>query len=202
MERHTKKGVVLMIAGLLLIAAALAFAVYNVWDARRAGGESEAIVQELEQTIIQQATQSQAPSDEPPAELEHETAEIDGNIYAGILEIPALGLRLPIMDDWSMPKLKHAPCVYTGWYTSDDFVIAGHNYVTHFGGLRRLKPNDDIYFTTVDGDVYHYAVDYFETLGGTEIERMREKTIWDLTLFTCTIGGQSRFAVRCIRLTE
>ena len=42
---------------------------------------------------------------------------------------------------------------------------------------------------------------------GREIERLRPTAVkemtsgdWDLTLFTCTVGGQSRVTVRCEKL--
>lgn len=204
MKRKAKKGTLLMVAGLLLIAAALAVLLYNVWDGRRAGAESENVAQVLEQVIAEHRNHSPemppVPDEEASPEPEYELVEIDGNLYAGVLEIPVLGLKLPVMESWSMPKLRLAPCVYSGWYTSDDFVIAAHNYLSHFGSLHRLRPNDEVYFTAVDGTVFHYVVDYFETLDGSEIDRMRDKTIWDMTLFTCTTSGRSRYAVRCVRL--
>ena len=38
-----------------------------------------------------------------------------------------------------------------------------------------------------------------EVLAPTDIEGM-ESGDWDLTMFTCTIGGKSRVTVRCDRL--
>lgn len=41
-----------------------------------------------------------------------------------------------------------------------------------------------------------------EVLQPTQIEKMTVKSSgddWDLTLFTCTTGGQARYALRCVR---
>ncbi|MGE4277907.1 MAG: sortase, partial [Lawsonibacter sp.] len=123
---------------------------------------------------------------------------VEGEDYIGVLDIPALGLSLPVMDNWSDPKLKKAPCRYSGSFLTDDMIIAGHNYKRHFGPLNQLRQGDLITFTDVDGFVYHYQVVAVETLEGTDIEGMKSGN-WDLTLFTCTYGGRSRVTVRCER---
>ena len=74
-------------------------------------------------------------------------------------------------------------------------IICAHNYVTHFGRLRNLLPGDQVIFTDIDGDEFYYTVAEMDTLPGTAVEEM-ESGDWDLTLFTCTMGGQSRVTVR------
>ena len=54
-----------------------------------------------------------------------------------------------------------------------------------------------MYFTTVKGKTYHYQVSNREIVKPTALEEMITGDDWDLTLFTCTIGGQARCAVRC-----
>ena len=48
----------------------------------------------------------------------------------------------------------------------------------------------------LDGNVFSYAVSSLETLSSYAISDMTSGD-WDLTLFTCTVGGQSRLAIRC-----
>ena len=50
-----KKGLVLILGGLLLIAAAALLSVYNVWDADRAGTASQAALKNLDQQIPEPA---------------------------------------------------------------------------------------------------------------------------------------------------
>jgi sortase A len=75
-------------------------------------------------------------------------------------------------------------------------VIAAHNYKTHFGRLRELQLGDEIQFTDVDGNKFLYTVEELEILSPTAVEEMTDSG-WALTLFTCTIGGKTRVAVRC-----
>ena len=75
-------------------------------------------------------------------------------------------------------------------------MIAAHNYSGHFGNINKLVSDDVIRFIDLSGNVYVYQVDELITIDGKNIEEMINGD-WDLTLFTCTLGGQSRVTVRC-----
>ena len=124
---------------------------------------------------------------------------IDNHGYIGVLDIPALNISLPIMTDWSYPKLRIVPNRYLGSVYTDDMIIAGHNYRTHFGSLKLLSSGDRISFTDMDGNVFDYQVVEIEVLKGTDVQLMEDGD-WDLTLFTCTIGGENRTTVRAVRI--
>ncbi|EJX03858.1 Peptidase C60, sortase A and B [gut metagenome] len=112
------------------------------------------------------------------------------------MEIPALELSLPIISEWNDIRLKQAPCRYQGSVYLDNLIIAGHNYKKHFGGLKNLQTGDTITFTDMDEHCFSYTVTAVEELDRTAIEAMKSGD-WDLTLFTCTIGGKKRVTVRC-----
>ena len=194
-------------AGLLLIAAALALAAYNVIDAQRAARSAAQALEALSQTTAVSATDpEQASADDAPAyladpEMPMPTVSFDGNDYIGRVDVPSLGLSLPVISEWSYPRLKIAPCRYTGSAYLDNLIIAAHNYSSHFGNLNRLNNGDTVTFTDVDGNQFTYAVSRIEDLPGTAIEEMQAGE-WDLTLFTCTLGGRSRVTVRCERTAD
>lgn len=123
---------------------------------------------------------------------------IDDREYIGVLSIPALGRELPVISSWDYPGLRVAPCRYTGSAYTDDLVIATHNYASHFGRLRELSQGDSIRFTDTDGNVFDYVVSELEILEPYAVSQMTEGD-WDLTLFTCTPGGQYRVTLRCNR---
>ena len=195
---------VMLGAGLLLIAAALALAAYNVIDAQRAARSAAQALEALSQTTaVSAAEPEEASADDAPAyladpEMPMPTVSFDGNDYIGRVDIPSLGLSLPVISEWSYPRLKIAPCRYTGSAYLDNLIIAAHNYSSHFGNLNRLNTGDTVMFTDVDGNQFTYAVSLIEDLPGTAIEEMQAGE-WDLTLFTCTLGGRSRVTVRCER---
>ena len=79
-------------------------------------------------------------------------------------------------------------------------MIAAHNYRSHFGRLSALVQGDTVRFTDVDGNLFLYEVVVLEILEPDETEAMIAG-VYDLSLFTCTAGGASRFTVRCKRLS-
>jgi sortase A len=128
--------------------------------------------------------------------MEMPTMEVDGHLYVGRVDIPALDLSLPVMNEWSYGNLKIAPCRYSGSVYLGNMVIAAHNYKSHFGTIKNLKAGDQVTFTDVDGNVFDYQVTEVEQLSPTQVKAM-EDSGYPLTLFTCTVGGSYRVAVRC-----
>lgn len=177
--------------GLLLIAAALFLCAYNLWDSNRAAASVQGVLAAMPNT----AAAPEEPFKEETAEMP--TIMIDGNEYIGTLDFPTLGLTLPVMASWDYDKLKAAPCRYAGT-TAGNLVIAGHNYRSHFGRLDNLQPGDTVTFTDVEGTVFAYTVAETEVLQPTAIKEMTGGD-WDLTLFTCTLSGQTRLTVRCLK---
>lgn len=198
---NRRTGTFFMGAGLLLVAAALFLTVYNLWDERRA---ADTVAQTLAE--ITPLVEQPEPPEEDSGELipdyqldprmERPTVQAGGVDYIGKLDIPALGLSLPVISQWSYSNLKIAPCRYEGATYQDHLIIAGHNYRAHFAALKNLLPGDLVQFTDVDGNIFSYSVEAIEILGKVDVEEM-EAGDWDLTLFTCTTGGKSRVAVRC-----
>lgn len=190
---RSKRSIFLLVIGALCLLGALGLTGYNVWDEQRA---SRSVVESAEQlsTVIQ----PKAESDQlllPQEQAVMPTVPLDGNNYIGVLEIPTLELSLPILDECTDSLLKVAPCRYAG-NLYDGLIIAGHNYVSHFKKLSQLAPGDAVRFTDVDGNVWEYTVTTTEIISGYDVEGMEEGD-WDLTLFTCTYGGQDRVTVRC-----
>ncbi len=188
-----KRTIFFLTAGVLCIAAALSLTLYNVWDEQRAEVTVAESVTLVEQNIQVQPEEQQLIV--PESKLTMDSVAVDGNNYVGVLEIPAVNLKLPVLKDWSESLLRLAPCLYEG-NLYDGMIVAGHNYRSHFGPITRLVPGDVIHFTDVDGNVWTYTVVTTEIIAGSDVEGM-EAGNWDLTLFTCTFGGQERFTVRC-----
>lgn len=206
MKTMRKKSAICTVIGCLLLAAALGITIYNILDNRRAGMAVKATAERLEE-IIPRNTPDDAEQTMPVAEedipdyvlnpeMDMPVIQVDGYDYIGTLELPSLGLTLPVMSDWDYPRLKIAPCRYAGSAYQGDLVIAAHNYTNHFGTLKNLKIGDRITFTDSDGNIFSYSVAEIETLDPYAVEDMRSGD-WALTLFTCTVGGQSRVTVRC-----
>lgn len=202
--------------GTVLLLSALFLVVYNGYVDRKSGETASSVLDELKEdipeyteTVTTMATGESydiyeilGATTTEPVVPEMETVELDGNVYIGYISIPELEVELPVMQDWSYPKLKIAPCRYQGSIYTDDMILCAHNYNTHFGRIKNLHTDSAIVFTEVGGKEHKYTVVNIEELPGTAVEDMKfgNADDWDLTLFTCTIGGQSRVTVRALRM--
>ena len=189
-------GGICIFLGVVCLVGAMGFLAYNLWENKNAEAVSQGFLENVQSIIEEPQPEILAPdeTEEMPAEMA--TVEVDGYDCIGILSVPVLELELPVLTDWSYAKLKKAPCHYYGSYYETDFVIAAHNYASHFGRLSELQPKDLILFTDVSGNVYCYEVALLETLPANATEDMITSG-FDLSLYTCTPGGASRVTVRC-----
>lgn len=196
-----KKGTNICIRlGVLLLAAAVLLSGYNLIQRSSAAKSSSEIFDRLDK-MLSQVSEDELPNYVLDPEMDMPVKEIDGVNYIGVLQIPSLGLNLPIAENWSYSQLMKSPCRYFGTAYKSNFVIAAHNYPTHFGNLKKLHEGDSVIFTDMDGNGFNYEVAELETLLPTDVEEMKGGD-WDLTLFTCTIGGRTRVTVRCVAVAE
>lgn len=190
-----------MLLGAVLLLAALSLLLWNQREDRQAEiSVSQILPQVVEQIETPSTDEPDHTEDRPvypdPYDPAMTEVEIDGYAYVGYLSIPAAELELPVMSEWDYARLKISPCRYAGSTKTSDLVICAHNYTRHFGPIKDLMPGDAVYFTDMDGMVWEYAVAATEILPPADITEMTAGD-YDLTLFTCTYGGQSRVTVRC-----
>ena len=196
-------GVICIFLGVVCILSSVGFVVYNRWEDQNAEGIAKDLLEDVQSIMDEKQPEQPLPADtvnlpDDPEKMPTEmaTVKVDGYDCIGVLSVPVLDLELPVLTDWSYAKLKKAPCHYYGTYYEKDFVIAAHNYQSHFGKLSELQPKDLILFTDVSGTVYCYEVVLLETLPGNATEEMITSG-FALSLYTCTPGGASRVTVRC-----
>ena len=192
--------------GLLCLLAAAGVAAYNHWEERIGEQTAQTMLQDLQirmeyataETLAQPPLEDETfqASVPKPAVLQMQTVQMADGECIGILSIPVLELELPVLTDWSYEKLKKAPCHYYGSCYESDFVIAAHNYTSHFGRLTQLQAGDLVLFTDVAGQTHYYEVVLLETLPPTATEEMITSG-FALSLYTCTPGGSNRVTVRC-----
>jgi sortase A len=196
--------------GTALLLAALFLVLHNVAEDKKGGEQAELLLDDLKQEIPEEPepeTIQTAENYDLYAEYETETVpemettQINGNAYIGYIAIPALDVELPVLSEWSYPNLKLSPCRYVGNLYAGDLVLCAHNYSSHFGRIHELNSGDEIIFTDVKGKQYDYNVIGIEQHPGTAVEDIKfgNADDWDLTLFTCTLDGQSRVTVRAAR---
>lgn len=186
-------GVFCIILGFCCFLSAIGLVVYNRIEEQTAENSSDILLQDVQKQI---AVQGDVQTSEKVLEQEMPVMQVDGYDCIGVLSIPVLALELPVLTDWSYAKLKIAPCHYFGTYHDANFVIAAHNYPSHFGRLSELQADDLIVFTDMNGEHYCYEVVLLETLPPNATKEMITSG-FGLSLYTCTPGGGNRVTVRC-----
>ncbi len=198
------------IIGIMLLISALSLCVYNIHEDQKGGEQAQLILEEIKAEIPESTETATEKKYDLFSEYETEPVfteaviAIDDAIYIGVICIPDLGIELPVMNEWSYPNLKIAPCRYKGSYLDHNMIIAAHNYRSHFGRIGELNSGSKIIFTDITGKDYIYEVNNIENINGTDIEAMDfgSAESWDLTLFTCTLSGQSRVTIRANQVEE
>ena len=189
-------GGICVFLGVVCILSAIGLIAYNRWEDDSAEEIAQELLEDVKSIIDEPQPELPLPDDPEKIPAEMATVEVGGYDCIGILSVPVLEVELPVLTDWSYTKLKKAPCHYYGSYYEKDFVIAAHNYQTHFGRLSQLQAGDIVVFTDVNGVAYCYEVVLLETLPKEATEEMITSG-FDLSLYTCTPGGAGRVTVRC-----
>ena len=192
--------------GKVCLLSALLLHLYNIYDNMNQDQNQKQILEQyIQETNHQQDTSFiQIPDYQLNPEMEMPEVSIPGLEEAGcigIIEIPSINIKLPVLSTWSYSLLKKAPCRYTGSIYLDNMVIAAHNSEAHFKKISNLQKGDIVTFTDAVGNVFTYSVAGIELLKPDEVDNMTNGQ-WPLTLFTCTYGGASRVTVRCEKNTE
>ena len=198
-----KTGIAIIAVGAVLILSALLLLLYNRYEDAHAGQEAESLLASVEAAISAQemAAPNKPESTEAlslPLDPEMPVVTLGGYEYVGYVEIPTLGLKLPVMAEWDYTRLQIAPCRQFGSSRTDNLVIAAHNYDTHFGKLKELSKGDTVIFTDMEGIVSTYCIEKLETLSPDAVDTVLNSG-YDLVLYTCTKGGKTRVTVFCDR---
>ena len=195
-RKRLRRGLVAV--GAVLLTAAAALAGRNLWEQRQAADSAAHLL-----TLAQERLGEGEPAPEPPAAGGNAgTAAPDplaGYAIDGILSIPALGLELPVLADYSDPLLKLSPCVYEREGEGGRMVSAGHNYRSHFGRLEQLAVGETLTYTPLEGEETRFAVTAVTQIAQDDRPGLEEGE-WDLTLLTCNLDMSRRILVRLDRL--
>lgn len=199
----------LTVLGVLCLIGAAGFNYYNEWESDNAGERSEQLLEELlEIDSLQTLPPSESDDSIPPSEEDSgedcvgiqsgKSAVVQGLPLCGYIEIDSIGVRLPVIAEYSESNLAFAPCKYMPEGEDDGrLVIAAHNYTRHFARLGSVSTGDRVRFTNVDGKVYNFAVSEVCVINSDDFSALQEGN-WSLAMFTCNFSGQMRILVRCV----
>ncbi len=136
-----------------------------------------------------------------PSEEEETTKMYKGFPMVGTIEIPAINLSCPILQEASAEAIEVAVAVYDGPGLNKigNTTIVGHNYRdgTFFSNNKKLVEGDKVHITDSTGQKITYSIYKIVTTtpeDSTYLERDTEGKR-EITLLTCTDDTQSRLLV-------
>jgi len=199
-----------LFAALCITAGIVIMAVPFYWHFRGAW-ETEKLMQKFEQNI---GTDEEAGGDEDENEAEQTAADkekaalLSGKNVIGIIEIPSLGIRYPVMEGTGSAVLNAGIGHITetaGIGEAGNCVLCGHNgsrYGTFFTPLNKIRAGDGVSVTDKTGAVYLYEVTETFVTDPYDNSIKAQPDGQELTLFTCADRGTMRFVVKCSPKTE
>lgn len=194
MNKRQKRGMFLLVLGLLLVLAALGIHIAQEMEDRRAGQTAAMLLEQLDNKSLP-IIGTQSGNREESADPAMPEKKYMNYTLIGSISVPSVGIRLPVLDGWSEEMLKVAPCRYMGSISGGNMIIMGHNYKSHFTPLQSVSVGAVVTFENVLGISYQYRVAKIEKLHRDDGEKLASD--YPLTIFTCTPGGIERFVVRC-----
>ena len=211
MDRR-RAGMILLILGAVLVLAAAVRLGLHAREAEQAGQAAQEALAVIRQTEPSAQTEMPVQDDGPTEDTSPETTvptgpsepesleifELEGDDYIGWITAPGYDRELPIMHQIQEDRLKKAPCLEKGSPITDDAVISGHNYRSHFLFLHSIQPGEEIWFTHLNGFRVEYTVTRCDLVDPTDLAAVL-KADHDLVLYTCTSDGENRWAVYCDR---
>ena len=127
---------------------------------------------------------------------------IEGYNIEGIIEIPSIELKYPIINQTNDKTMKISVTKFTVGNINEigNYCIAGHNNLdgTMFGKVKKLKIGDIIKLTDLYGETLEYAIFDMYVIDPNDVsctEIVKEGTR-ELTLITCTNGRKNRLVTK------
>ncbi|MBO4815972.1 MAG: sortase [Clostridia bacterium] len=120
----------------------------------------------------------------------------------GIIEIPKIKIKYPILSNVNDEFLKISACRFYGPYPNKigNLCIAAHNYDDNrfFGNLYKLNINDEIkIYDSSNNCISYYVYDKFESLiNDTSCTSQNTNGKKEITLVTCNNINKKRIIVK------
>lgn len=135
-------------------------------------------------------------------ENKQELIKVDGYDVEGIIEIPKIDIKYPIVSTTSDEAMKVAITKFWGNNINDigNYTMAGHNYKngTMFGKTKYLEIGDKIKMTDLELNTVEYEVFKIYTIDPDDVTCIEsvEPNSREITLITCTNGHKNRLVTK------
>lgn len=185
----------------VLIIIAIIFVILIVYEYIRREKNQEKLVDVVAQ--IENITTLQ---NKDNIETKKEIIKLEGYKVDGIIEIPKIKIKYPIVSKTTDEAMKIAITKFWGGNINDigNYTMAGHNYKdgTMFGKTKYLDIGDIIKMTDLNLNTIQYAVFKIYTINPDDVTCIEsvESNSREITLITCTNGHKNRLVIKAREL--
>lgn len=182
---------------ILLIIGAIIFGVIIVAEYIRREKNEDKL-----SAVVAQIENINTDTSEINEENKQELIKVDGYDVEGIIEIPKIDIKYPIVSTTSDEAMKVAITKFWGTKINDigNYTMAGHNYKngTMFGKTKYLEIGDRIKMTDLQLNTVEYEVFKIYTIDPDDVTCIEsvEPNTREITLITCTNGHKNRLITK------
>lgn len=183
----------LVILILIIIEIVIGIVIYlKMQESKSVSAETSEIVETVE-TLQQETTE------EAKQKLEETT--IQGYKIEGIIEIPKIQLKYPIINETNDKAMKVSVTKFYGRINEiGNYCLAGHNNLdgTMFGKVKKLQIGDIIKVTDLYGKTVEYKIFDIYIIDPNDVSctNIVEEGTREVTLITCTNGRANRLITK------
>lgn len=152
--------------------------------------------------VVAQIESINTDTSEISEENKQELIKVDGYDVEGIIEIPKINIKYPIVSTTSDEAMKVAITKFWGTNINDigNYTMAGHNYKngTMFGKTKYLEVGDRIKMTDLHLNTVEYEIFKIYTIDPDDVTCVEsvEPNTREITLITCTNGHKNRLITK------
>lgn len=133
-----------------------------------------------------------------------EAANVQYNGYdvVGIIEIPSINIKYPIINKTNDTTMKYSITKFSGGDINSigNFTVAGHNNLngTMFGKVKRLQIGDEIKMTDLYNNTVTYQIFDIYSVEPNDVSCLEsvDENTREITLITCTNGHLNRLITK------
>lgn len=189
------KKVINIILTILIIMAIVVTGViiYNYIVSEQNDNKLAEVVTEIEEQFSNNANTNSI----EPAKVQY-----NGYDVVGIIEIPSINIKYPIINKTNDTTMKYSITKFSGGEINSigNFTVAGHNNLngTMFGKVKRLKVGDQIKMTDLYNNTVTYEIFDIYSVDPNDVSCLNavDENTKEITLITCTNGHLKRLITK------
>lgn len=189
------KKVINIILTILIIMAIVVtgLIIYNYIVSEQNDNKLAEVVTEIEEQFSNNASTNSI----EPAKVQY-----NGYDVVGIIEIPSINIKYPIINKTNDTTMKYSITKFSGGEINSigNFTVAGHNNLngTMFGKVKRLKVGDQIKMTDLYNNTVTYEIFDIYSVDPNDVSCLNavDENTKEITLITCTNGHLKRLITK------